>query len=174
MYLAKSSVDWGSVPDWIAGIGSVLAFIGFAVAFWWEIHRRRVDDRQRAGELRDQEMAQARLVFTKHVGGSPNQIRLVVKNRSQGQVFVESADLMRPDDRGARRAAELIRRDPMVSDVSPGEDGDVWLWLSDEEPRLEIGQEYWLRLTFTDVDGRRWSRDEDEQPVRLIHGLGER
>jgi hypothetical protein len=46
--LLASRVDWGSVPDWIAGIGSVLAFAAFTVAFMWEVRKRRQGDEQDA------------------------------------------------------------------------------------------------------------------------------
>lgn len=48
---ATSRIDWGSVPDWIGGVGSALAFAGFAVAFIWEVRKRRQDDEQ--GDRRD-------------------------------------------------------------------------------------------------------------------------
>jgi hypothetical protein len=38
-----SQIDWGSVPDWIAGVGSLLAFLAFGVAFVWETRKRRED-----------------------------------------------------------------------------------------------------------------------------------
>ena len=41
-------MDWGSVPDWIAGVGSVLAFVAFGIAFLWEVRKRRIDERRSA------------------------------------------------------------------------------------------------------------------------------
>ncbi|MCO1594071.1 hypothetical protein M8C17_02740 [Micromonospora sp. RHAY321] len=43
MEFATGAVEWGTVPDWIAGIGSVLAFAGLAYGLWWEVRQRRLD-----------------------------------------------------------------------------------------------------------------------------------
>jgi hypothetical protein len=41
--LAKSALNWGSVPDWIAGLGSVLAFAAITFSLWREARLRRAD-----------------------------------------------------------------------------------------------------------------------------------
>jgi hypothetical protein len=46
VHILAYQINWGSVPDWIAAIGSVLAFTGFAIAFIWEVRKRRLDDEQ--------------------------------------------------------------------------------------------------------------------------------
>ena len=84
MSLLASRVNWGSVPDWIAGLGSVLAFAGFAIAFIWEIRKRRHDDEQAAEDRRDALKRHARLVLMKITGGNVSQAaRLAKRNRTE-------------------------------------------------------------------------------------------
>jgi len=62
VHLLASRINWGSVPDWIAGVGSALAFAGFAIAFIWEVRKRRQDDGHAAEDRRDALKRHARLV----------------------------------------------------------------------------------------------------------------
>lgn len=45
-----TGADWGSVPDWVAGVGTVLAFAIAMVVFAYEVWERRRSDRRRQAE----------------------------------------------------------------------------------------------------------------------------
>jgi len=55
-------VDWGSVPEWIGGVGTTLAFGGAVVTLALELRHRRRERADALHERRDAEAAQARLV----------------------------------------------------------------------------------------------------------------
>ncbi|WP_156752276.1 hypothetical protein [Mycobacterium sp. ACS1612] len=43
-------VNWGSVPDWVAGVGTVLAFAIETTVFAYEVWERRRSDKRRQAE----------------------------------------------------------------------------------------------------------------------------
>src|SRR4051794_14345344 len=108
-YYASSDVDWGSVPDWVGAIGTVLAFVGFGVAFWWEVRLRRLDDRRADADRREAEAAQARLVFATRTGGAPERVRARVRNASDGQIFGIHLDVLRGPFH-QRQPVQVVRR----------------------------------------------------------------
>lgn len=162
-----ADVDWGTFPDWLGGVGSILAFAGFGLALWREVRLRRRDDAARAAEAADAQAAQARLVFTTIPHGHDTQVRTGVHNASTGPVFVVEVKLFR-GPRDAMRPAK-VGRDVPIDSLPPGGERDVWLTLvSGEEPPLGDGEEFWLRLEFTDAAGLRWRRVDNGQPVRVL------
>jgi hypothetical protein len=69
---AKSAVNWGSVPDWIAGIGSVLAFLGLVAGLLIESAKRRKDEARRVQDeaRRKDETAEAARTAQSRTGGT--------------------------------------------------------------------------------------------------------
>jgi hypothetical protein len=167
--MLASRIDWGSVPDWIAGIGSVLAFAGFAIAFIWEVRKRRQDDEQAAEERRDALKRHARLVFMKIIGGSETQRRLTLHNEGPGPIIdvVTTVWVWSDEATGELREVQLARRGPNTTELGAGENGEVWLWLADGE-RILPGQEFFPQVEFTDCEGNRWRRRDNQQPVRVL------
>lgn len=162
---APGAVDWGSVPDWIAGIGSVAAFAAFAVAFLWEVRKRRDDDRRGEDERRDALKRHARLVHVRPIGGSTTQVRLTIANAGPGPIVDLQTTVWRESpDLGRLVEIPAGRRNPDASIIDAGEAADVWLWL-DEGEVLERGEAFFLRVEFTDCDGNRWQRTDNGQPV---------
>jgi hypothetical protein len=167
--LLASRVNWGSVPDWIAGVGTVLAFVGFAVAFLWEVKKRRQDDERDAEDRREALKRHARLVYME-IGapGSSTQKRLVIHNDGTGPILdvVTTVWVRSPDSPEDFREIQLDHRNPDVTELGAGEAGNVWLWFADGE-QLADSEEFFPQIEFTDCDGGRWRRRETEQPVRV-------
>jgi hypothetical protein len=171
-----SDVDWGSVPDWIAGVGSALAFIGFATAFVWEVRKRRQDDAKRrqdderaAEEARDALKRYARLVLMKVSRGSETQLRLTINNASSGPIIDVVTTVWVRIEGPSRELREvaLDRRSPDATELGAGDSGEVWLWFADGE-RIPQEQEFVPQIEFTDCNGNRWRRLDNQQPVQVI------
>jgi hypothetical protein len=166
---ATSRIDWGSVPDWIGGVGSALAFAGFAIAFIWEVRKRRQDDEQAAVEHRDDLKRHARLVFMKIMPGSETQKRLTIHNEGPGPILDVATTVWVWSDgtTSELREVQVARRGPNITELGAGQHGDVWLWFVDGE-QISVGQEFFPQVEFTDCDGNRWRRRDNQQPVRLF------
>ncbi|RKR87010.1 hypothetical protein BDK92_1282 [Micromonospora pisi] len=94
MEYAAGGANWGSVPDWIAGVGSMLAFGGLAFGLWYEIRRARL-------ERQDQQARHARLVYVSSVETRDDRHIVTVTNVGSEPVFDLMAlplnsDAMRP------------------------------------------------------------------------------
>lgn len=169
MHWIASGINWGSVPDWIAGVGSVLAFGGFAVALIREIKLRRRDDKAVADDRADALKRHARLVYVASTS-LPTQTRLVVHNQGSGPIIDLSTTVwVRSNTSGNHREILLSHREPDETIVSAGSSGESWLWFADGESLAE-GQEYFPQVEFTDCEGIRWRRRNNEQPVRVVDG----
>ncbi|MEV0458346.1 hypothetical protein [Catellatospora methionotrophica] len=59
---AYMATDWGSIPDWIGGVGTAISLFVVSSGLIWEMRRRRLDDNRLADERRESERALARLV----------------------------------------------------------------------------------------------------------------
>jgi hypothetical protein len=164
--LAKTVVNWGSVPDWIAAIGTVLAFAGFSIALIWEIRKRRYDDEQLAADRREAEAQQARLVFWTLLGGLSHETRVNVRNASDGPIFNVELRLNRADKSDSPRFVKTISGGFSVSEIEPHGETELRLKLPPWEESLSDGESVNLYLVFTDSVGRRWIRAEERQPRR--------
>jgi hypothetical protein len=169
MHLLACRINWGSVPDWIAGIGSVLAFAGFAIAFIWEVRKRRQDDERATDERRDALKHHARLVFMKIIDRSETQTRLTVHNEGTGPIvdIVTTMWIWSGDMAGELREVQLARREPNITELGAGDNERVWLWCADGE-RIGVEQEFFAQVEFTDCDGNRWRRRDNQQPIRVL------
>jgi hypothetical protein len=168
MHLLASPPNWGSVPDWIAAIGSVLAFAGFAIAFIWEVRKRRLDDEQVASDRRDAVKRHARLVYTNLNGGSDTQTRLIIHNQGTGPIIDidPTVWIWSEDQSGKLRQIRLDRREPDVTELGADRSGEVWLWFADGE-RIAARQDFFPQIEFTDCEGIRWRRQNNQQPIRV-------
>jgi hypothetical protein len=169
MLTLASRTDWGSVPDWIAGVGSVLAFAAFAFAFLWEVRKRRQDDEQDAEDRREALKRHARLVVIENREGSTTQKRLVIHNEGGGPILdvVTTMWVRSAESADGFREVPLGRRGPDVTELGAAEHGEVWLWLAEGE-EIPVEEEFFPQIEFTDCDGRRWRRRDNDQPVGVV------
>jgi hypothetical protein len=155
-----ASADWGNVPQWVSGVGSVLAFsLALALGLRQESRRRR--------DQRDDEVRQARLVvvgepvFVPEHAGVPGFLAVRITNFSDQPVHevVTGAEVWRsgcPEPR-----TQYIE----VSYLAPGEDREFALDVPEGEGSLSSGMP---RVWFIDVHGRRWTRvANDVEPERV-------
>jgi hypothetical protein len=192
--LLSSAVSWGSVPDWVAAIGSVLAFVGFGVALLREVRLRRIDDertaedrRQLEAERRDTEANQARQVTTAVGYGFNTKARwtasITLANESVASVTDVAVELVpaRPPDDMPEMTGEAQRRLPICKTVQRvvGNGGTAMVDISvphcfeepkgtDPDPSWEVARAYFVRVEFTDCHGRRWQRRGTQQPTRVL------
>lgn len=171
VHTLASRVDWGSAPDWISGVGSVLAFVGLAVGLLWEIRKRRQDDERAAEENRDALKRHARLVLMKvlQAAGSETQKRLVLQNNGPGPIHEIETTLWVWGDEATGEYRKISTTSPLrdTTELGAREKGEVWLNLAEGE-RIECGQEFFPQIEFTDCEGNRWSRRDNQQPVRVL------
>lgn len=169
--IAKSAVNWGSVPDWIAGIGSLLAFAAFSIAFIWEVRKRRHDDQlrlvadhQAAEDRRDEKARQARLIFGEHAGSFPTQARVKVHNASGAPIFNLDVNILLGPTEASVKPVQTTRRRPGPTGLAPHDEVEIWLDLVAPIPADENRRFIGIQMDFTDAHGSRWRRIDDEQP----------
>jgi hypothetical protein len=170
-------VDWGTVPEWIAGIGSLIAFGALLVAVWeW---------RSGQVERRDREADQARLIIVEPVKPAADGVGslvwyqndepapyLVVCNHSTTPVFnLQVASL---DENGegtlvwlSRKVGGKMRYPRLVPVLRPNDATEELMVASGSMGLTGIEA---ITFTFTDAAGRDWSRTGTQQPTRLRRG----
>lgn len=189
-------IDLGTLPDWLAGLGTIAAFITLIfVARQWkasetdrqalETERRAVDTERRAlaaareAERHDFEASQARLIIVEqepHVdhswGGSnpppPSRRNARIVNRSSAPVFH-----LRIEQEPREFAAEVTVLE-ILRQGRGAPDGPVFSPGESTERLLVAGNsgdtpstEY-VAFIFTDARGVQWRRVGSGQPVRLL------
>jgi hypothetical protein len=182
---AKTVVDWGSVPDWIGGVGTAAAFLLAAIGYIASLGTRKAE--------------QARLVYAKLESGSgsaaggevgsgtyvttllneqPGLIELDEKTAS----YVATRDFTTATVTVVNRSDEMLASLDRVAVVG-WDEGKPWSAENALRP-LEPGDRREIKLfsyglhrtsqtsaaliEFTDASGVRWSR-RGGQPVRQLH-----
>lgn len=162
-----AGVDWGTVPDWFAAIGTTLAFaVAFAVLLRELVERRN---------------QQARLVLcwleSMGYAGDGQYVDLVIRNASTEPVY----DMQVSFDSPIRIESGDIGEDYCTPMVAPGDLRIPGELLSALPLRARC------TYVFTDANGRRWvrskgnlttweSKHREEQIIALLRGsaLGRR
>lgn len=165
------SVNWGSVPDWLAATGTVVAVVALTLA--------SKDYRSRADEFRDNEAAQARLVTSSR--DAANQALEIVNHSAQPIFNVEIEDLTLRADPAARwqLSPHVFGLESSIDILPAG--GKHWVAIQFVEadgavfnvssalvhrPGADIGFD--ARVKFTDAGGLRWRRLNDNKPTRVF------
>jgi hypothetical protein len=162
--MQASDFDWGSVPDWIAGVGTAGALIlGFIVlrrdvrARSDETQRRAADDEDRRRRQASKVSGRVDMVPTPLLdGGGPTIMKLFATARNGSD---------EPIYRVVGLMIDSLTKEDIKSlsfvDVLPGgaeSDVDVTELLDDD--RLKTT--HWLlELAFTDSNGNKWRRHVD-------------
>jgi hypothetical protein len=149
--------DWGTVPDWLAAVGTLAAFAVALRLLAKELAARREYEEDRRTE-------QARLVSTWTTfperdaqDSSLYWFYVVVKNASEVPVHNVSVVMEEPRSPYARATGSPDCRMQFFT-VAPGENDR----LAFRHPEHHAGP---LTLTFTDAAGRRWTRYPDGRLV---------
>ncbi|WP_020525171.1 hypothetical protein [Catelliglobosispora koreensis] len=162
----SGGVDFGSVPDWIAAIGTVLSFLAVGVGLLYEMHKRRAD-------AVSEEANQARLVtvisgtlteqeFAKDSAGCS----ITVKNYSAAPIFEVRAGMIEPgaDGRHTVQMPGQMKFRQQSHTLGPGAElaGSFLIVARQTYPEAIT----WLE--FLDAIGRRWRRVNNGPPTKVV------
>lgn len=160
-------IDWGSVPDWIAGVGSLAAIV---VALWISLSEAKL--RRRRDE--DEEKRPARLVVlgepalgSPQLGATEASEYVRVHNFGEAPIHQLHVGLAvwRAHDREPVPA--LIE----VTFLGPGESQEFEFAVPDGEGSIRAGE---LAAYFVDAFGRAWKlNDGNPEPERLFSSIHE-
>lgn len=160
------SINWGSLPDWLAAIGTVGSLGVVAIGLTREVKRRREDDRAAAAERRHATARQARLVTAVARAWSPQQVHVTVRNESQAPIFDVKPGLLVADPETGQQTVPLAGRvlDFVAMHRIAGGSGELQVALTVDEP-LTADPRAITDLIFTDANGLRWRRINNGQPI---------
>jgi hypothetical protein len=157
-------IDWGSVPDWFGGLGTVGALLFGVLSLRREIRARRREER--AARAR-----QARLVSTTARIEGGGMLRVLVANDSDGPVF----DLVTvpevyagPPARGGTPVPVTAVTGP-VDRLDGGSSAQLFVTV-DRTVDLTGYESATVELRFTDQQGNRWRRKGSAQPEPELDG----
>jgi hypothetical protein len=174
--LAKTAVNWGSVPDWIAGIGTAAATIILTVGFLLELKRRRIEDHQRrlldeqiAEDRRDEKARQARRVSARLVDPYGESPKLEVRNDSDQPIYDVSTSLHLPPD-NPDTYSFILGPSKLHYDFAAGEARTFDVNLPEYVGDL-TAQNFAVEITFTDARGSRWRKIGKGQPIQADEQL---
>ncbi|BEL04125.1 hypothetical protein Q0Z83_023160 [Actinoplanes sichuanensis] len=152
-----AAVDWGSVPDWIAGIGSVFATLLAVSGLLYEMHKRRLTEARAAAERRAAEANQARLVSVQaRVRGDGHRAELILRNDSAAPIRTVTPVLYWADTDGTWRIPRLSSNGSPQAVLGPHESATSFAEVAFGEPGPPEPAAVRTAVAFTDATGRRW------------------
>ena len=164
MLLAKSAIQWGTLPDWVAAISTALAFAIALLLLWLTLRDRR---KQRRAERRAQADLVAAWPTGVHKEESADVVTIDTRNASNLPVYgVQPTVYTKPLPK------KWPPNDWMISAgfstgfniLGPGETREARLGTK-LDPEL-IGAPH-VQLTFTDAAGVHWRRNPTGELVEL-------
>jgi hypothetical protein len=154
--MIRRMVQFGTVPDWLAAVGTVGSLGLLAVGLLREIRLRREDDERAAAERRDAEADLARLI-TVDFGWRDGNITFVIRNDSPSPIrHLRIALCVQRDDGVERIPLELFGFAGTPNTVGAHDTRTVQCGMpetvDDATPKDDIDAE----TDFVDGYGRRW------------------
>lgn len=173
--MTLAAVDWGSVPDWIAGVGSVIAMLLAVGGLLYEMHNRRLADAKAAAERRAAEANQARLVSVEvRVRGDGHRAELTLRNDSTAPIRTVAPVLYWAEAGGAWRIPKLSNNTPLAV-LGPHESATSLAEIATGESGPPAPAAVRAAVAFTDAEGRRWlCTTESAPPVAVLDGTDSR
>jgi hypothetical protein len=151
-----AAVNWGSVPDWIAGIGSVIATLLAVTGLLYEMKRRRLSEAEATAERRAAEANQARLVSVEaQVRGDGHRAELTLRNDSAAPIRTVAPAVYWAEPGDTWRVPRLSDGTPLAV-LGPHESATWRAEVADGEPGPPGPAAVRAAVAFTDADGRRW------------------
>ncbi|MEV2241091.1 hypothetical protein [Micromonospora sp. NPDC049891] len=151
-----AAVNWGSVPDWIAGIGSVIATLLAVSGLLYEMHKRRLAEAEAAAERRAAEANQARLVSVEvRARGDGHRAELTLRNDSAAPIRTVTPVLYWADAGGTWKIPRLSNGTPQAV-LGPHESATSLAEVATGEPGPPGPAAVRAAVAFTDAEGRRW------------------
>jgi hypothetical protein len=160
--LPLAQVEWGTVPDWLAAVGTLLAFaVALRLLFKELAARREVEEDRRREQARLVSAWTLRDQFQTGFGTYELGFAVKVRNASQEPVYDLKFTLVpyegpfATDPEAARRADETVETGTEGGDLGRLPPGETIRFRIKQRPHLES---LVLGLSFTDSQGRRWKR----------------
>jgi hypothetical protein len=172
---ARNDWNWGTVPEWIAGMGTALAFGFAAIAFSHDLNARRDEDRKSQARLVDAWVAEAHwqpqtneesyvlVVTVQASNGSSQTVRAVgvdVEFHHQRLFGGSLAPVIPPTQPGT---------EPTYVLNFSGFDSQYVSKIPDNRLRFYFG----LSIDFVDAAGNRWIRTQDGA-LRWLYNVTDR
>ncbi|MEU8423925.1 hypothetical protein AB0C15_23950 [Micromonospora sp. NPDC048835] len=156
--MADWGVDWGSVPDWFGGLGTVGTLLFGVLSLRRELQARRREDR--AAQAR-----QARLVSSTTRTEGKGVLRVRVANDSDGPVFdLAPTPVVHTGDPGpGGRHVPVATVTGPVDRLDGGAAAELFITV-DRSVDLSGYASATVRLCFTDQQGNRWQREGTGPP----------
>ncbi|MFY1622485.1 hypothetical protein ACN261_23965 [Micromonospora sp. WMMD723] len=150
-------IDWGSVPDWFGGLGTVGTLLFGVLSLRREIRARRREDR--AARAR-----QARLVSTSTRIEGGGVLRVRVTNDSDGPVFdLTATPRVRAGGDDGDVVVGVAAVTGPVDRLNGHRDGELFVTV-DRAVDLTGFASATVELCFTDQQGNRWRRRGATEP----------
>ena len=164
-----AAVHWGSVPDWIAAVGSVIAMLLAVSGLLYEMHKRRLTEAETVAERRAAEGNQARLVSVEvRVRGDGHRAELTLRNDSPAPIRTVALVLYWADADGTWRIPELSNETPLAV-LGPHESATSLAEVASGESGPPVPTAVRAAVAFTDAEGRRWlCMTEAASPVAVL------
>ena len=154
--VTSAAVNWGSAPDWIAGVGSVIATLLAVIGLLYEVRKRRIADADTKAASRAAEANQARLVSVDvRVRGNGRRSKFIVRNDSSAPIRTLSP-LLYWAESGARWQMPRLADGTPMAVLGPHELVETLAEVAVGEPEPPGRGAVRGAVAFTDAEGRRW------------------
>ena len=169
--MTAAAVNWGSVPGWIAGIGSVIATLLAVTGLLYEMHKRRIAEAEATAERRAAEANQAQLVSVDvRVRSDGHRAELTLRNDSEAPIRTVSPVLYWAESGAPWRIPQLADGTPLTA-LGPHEPVTSLAEVAANEPGPPGPAVVRGAVAFTDAEGRRWLCIADAaSPVPVLDG----
>ena len=144
-------MNWGSVPDWGAAVGTVGAlWVSYRLLRRESVERLQGDARRVAAWL-----------GVKHVGASQRVVEIRVLNSGETPVYdcyVTVGRIANTPEESARISVGTVPPNVSISKQRT------------EDQFVGLPETWWVNVDFKDSSGRTWLRDHNGNLTRLDHG----
>jgi hypothetical protein len=170
LYIRGSRLDMGTVPAWIAALGTSTAAFGVLAVFG---NLRMAQKLRLDGEAEQARLINLELFGFEHQAEPPLRvITVAVRNHSSAPVFRLVVTNLKPEEISDAWEALRLYHAGESGGIGPHVKmhvlapatgtGDIRVTATDSIPQLED-----ITFAFTDAQGRRWGRKGSGQPVRI-------
>lgn len=151
-----AAVNGGSVPEWIVGIGSVIATLLAITGLPYDTHKRRIAEAEVTAERRAAEANQIRLVSVDvRVRDDGHRAELTLRNDSEAPIRTVSPVLYWAESGAPWRLPKLADGTPLTV-LGPHEPVTSPAEVAANEPGPPGPADVRGAVAFTDAEGCRW------------------
>lgn len=177
LYDHGSRLAMGTVPEWMAGAGTVATF----AAVWVAVQQLRIGrnerdsleaERQalaatREAERQDHVMSQARLIAVGSSTGAVGDQQLYIANHSEAPIFDLRIDPDSPVDATVKVHPAFARHSHQLPMLAPTGTTPPFVF-AQGAGQLRLAPTEYVSFAFTDARGARWRRVGSAQPEQIL------